>query len=43
MVRDFHMTPAHSIEEAVKKAEYLLNNPNAGIVAIPDGVGVMVL
>jgi nickel-dependent lactate racemase len=43
MVRDFHMTPAHSIEEAVKKAEYFLNNLNAGIVAIPDGVGVMVL
>jgi nickel-dependent lactate racemase len=43
MVRDFHMTPAHSIEEAVKKAEMLLGNPNAGIVAIPDGVGVMVL
>jgi nickel-dependent lactate racemase len=43
MVRDFHMMPAHSIEEAVKKAEYLLGNPNASIVAIPDGVGVMVL
>ncbi|MDR2078858.1 MAG: nickel-dependent lactate racemase [Treponema sp.] len=43
IVRDFHMTPAHSIEEAVKKAEELLGNPNAGIVAIPDGVGVMVL
>lgn len=43
IVRDFHMTPAHSIEEAVKKAEKLLGNPNAGIVAIPDGVGVMVL
>jgi nickel-dependent lactate racemase len=43
MVRDFHMTPAHSIEEAVKKAEDILGNPNAGITAIPDGVGVMVL
>jgi nickel-dependent lactate racemase len=43
MVRDFHMIPAHSIEEAVKKAEDLLGNPNASIVAIPDGVGVMVL
>jgi nickel-dependent lactate racemase len=43
MVRDFHMTPAHSIEGAVKKAEDILGNPNAGIAAIPDGVGVMVL
>jgi nickel-dependent lactate racemase len=43
MVRDLHMIPAHSIEEAVKKAEELLGNPNASIVAIPDGVGVMVL
>ncbi|GHT88936.1 lactate racemization operon protein LarA [Spirochaetia bacterium] len=43
MVRDLHMIPAHSIEEAVKKAEELLGNPKASIVAIPDGVGVMVL
>jgi nickel-dependent lactate racemase len=43
MVQDFHMTPAHSIGEAIKKAEELLANPHAGIVAIPDGVGVMVL
>ncbi|GHV90380.1 hypothetical protein AGMMS50268_08830 [Spirochaetia bacterium] len=42
MVRDLHMTPAHSIEEAVKKAEEILGNPNASIVAIPDGVSVMV-
>jgi nickel-dependent lactate racemase len=42
MVRDLHMTPAHSLEGAVKKAEDLLGNPNASIVAIPDGVGVLV-
>jgi nickel-dependent lactate racemase len=42
MVKDLHMTPAHSIEEAVKKAEKILGNPNASIVAIPDGVAVIV-
>ena len=43
MVRDLHMLPAHSIAEAVKKAEELLGNPEASIAAIPDGVAVMVL
>jgi hypothetical protein len=42
MVRDLHMTPAHSIEEAVKKAGEILGSPNASIVAIPDGVSVIV-
>jgi hypothetical protein len=42
MVRDLHMIPAHSLEEAVKKAEALLGNPEASITAIPDGVAVMV-
>jgi hypothetical protein len=42
MVRDLHMIPAHSIGEAVKKAEELLGDPNASIVAIPDGVSVIV-
>ena len=42
MVRDFQMIPAHSIGEAVKKAEEILRNPNATITAIPDGVSVIV-
>jgi nickel-dependent lactate racemase len=42
MVRDFQMIPAHSIEEAVKKAEEILGNSNAAITAIPDGVSVVV-
>jgi nickel-dependent lactate racemase len=42
MVRDLHMIPAHSIDEAVKKAEKILGNPNASITAIPDGVSVIV-
>ncbi len=43
MVRDLHMTPAHSLEEAMKIAEDMTGNPNASIVAIPDGVAVMVI
>jgi nickel-dependent lactate racemase len=42
MVRDFQMIPAHSIDEAVKKAEEILGNPEASITAIPDGVSVIV-
>ena len=43
IVRDLHMTPAPSLEAAVKMAEEHLGNPNASITAIPDGVGVMVV
>jgi len=43
MVKDLHMIPAHSIGEAVKKAEEILGNPQATIAAIPDGVSVMVI
>jgi nickel-dependent lactate racemase len=42
MVREFQMVPAHSLEEAVKKAEEILGNPGAAITAIPDGIAVMV-
>jgi nickel-dependent lactate racemase len=42
MVRDLHMTPAHSISEALKMAEESLGNPDASIAAIPDGVSVMI-
>jgi len=43
MVRDLHMIPAKSLEEAIKKAEEILGNPNAAITAIPDGIAVMVV
>jgi nickel-dependent lactate racemase len=43
MARDLHMTPAHSISEALKKAEEILGNPKATVAAVPDGVAVMVL
>jgi nickel-dependent lactate racemase len=43
VVKDLHMTPAHSIPEAIQKAEEILGNPQASIAAVPDGVAVMVL
>ena len=43
MVRDLHMTPANSLEEAMKIAEDMLGDPGATVVAIPDGVAVMVV
>ena len=43
MIKDLHMIPAKSLEEAVKMAENLLGDPDAGITAIPDGIAVMVV
>ena len=43
VVRDLHMVPARSVEEAVKIAEGRLDNPNATITAIPDGISVMLV
>jgi len=43
IVSDLHMIPAKTLDEALKKAEELLDNPNATITAIPDGVAVMVV
>ena len=42
LVRKLHMTPAHSLKEALELAEQLLGNKAASITAIPDGVGVIV-
>lgn len=45
IVRDFHMIPAHSIEEALKIADRILEEQgiiNGKILAIPDGVSVIV-
>ncbi|MDR1479117.1 MAG: nickel-dependent lactate racemase [Planctomycetaceae bacterium] len=43
VVRDLHLIPAKSIAEAMLTAEKILNNPNATITAIPDGVSVIVI
>ena len=42
LVRRLHMTPAHSLCEALALAEELLGKKDATITAIPDGVGVIV-
>ena len=42
LVREMHMTPAHSIDEALTIAREILGRDDATIVAIPDGVAVMV-
>ncbi len=41
LVRDFHMIPAHSVEEAIEKADALLGYAGT-ITAIPDGISVIV-
>lgn len=43
IVKDLHMIPAHSLDEAMKLAEDFLHNPMATVTAIPDGVGVIVI
>lgn len=46
MVRDLHMIPAHSPEEAIQIADRLLAEKGireGSILAIPDGVSVMVV
>ena len=42
MIREMHMTPAHSMSEALKIAEEILGNPNASVAVVPDGVSVAV-
>jgi nickel-dependent lactate racemase len=42
LIKDFQMIPAHSLPEALAKADEILGNPNAGILAIPDGVSIIV-
>lgn len=43
VVTALHMVPAHSLEDAMRKAEKIVGNPNATVTAIPDGVSVMVI
>ena len=41
-IEKMHMIPAHSIDEAIKKAKELLGKTDVTITAIPDGVSVVV-
>ena len=43
MVRNLHMIPAHSLNEAMKLAEAMVGDGHASVTAIPDGVSVMVI
>lgn len=43
MVSDLHMIPAHSVEEAIAKADEILGKKDSKITVIPDGVSVIVL
>ena len=42
LIENMHMIPAHSIDEALEKAKNILNKKDASILAIPDGVSVIV-
>ncbi len=41
-IEKMHMIPAKSLEEALKKAKEIVGKEDATVVAIPDGVAVMV-
>ncbi len=41
-VKAMHMIPAHSVDEALAKAREILGKQDVKIVAIPDGISVMV-
>ena len=43
LVKDLHMIPAHSLDEAMEKAEAMVGSKEASVTAIPDGVSVMVI
>lgn len=43
VVKEMHMIPAASIEEAILKAKRILAKENPTITAIPDGIAVMVI
>ena len=43
MVKSMHMLPSHSLDDAITLAKQILNNNNATITAIPDGLAVMVI
>ncbi len=42
LVKDMHLIPAKNLDEALDLAIKILNNPNATISVIPDGVGTIV-
>ena len=41
-IRKMHMIPAHSLEEAMDRAKALVNKEDVSVIAIPEGVSVVV-
>ena len=41
MVRDLHMTPAHSLEEGLCLAQEMLGEPQAKILVVPQGISTI--
>ncbi|MBQ6905060.1 MAG: lactate racemization operon protein LarA, partial [Spirochaetia bacterium] len=42
IVKDMHMIPAHSMDEAFELAKSMVKIDNYSVTVIPDGVAVMV-
>lgn len=42
IVKDLHMLPAHSLEQALALAEQLLDDPQAKITVIPEGISSII-
>lgn len=42
LIEDMQMIPAHSLDDALKMAEDILEDKDASITAIPDGIAVVV-
>ena len=42
IIKNMHMTPAKTLGEALEIAKRILNKENPTVVAIPDGVSVIV-
>jgi len=42
IVRDLHMVPSRSVQEALRVAERMLGDPGAGVAVVRDGVGVII-
>jgi hypothetical protein len=42
IIEKMHMTPAKTLDEAIKIAKSFVKSENPQIVAIPDGVSVIV-
>lgn len=42
LIRDFHMIPAHTMDEALQKAKEIVNKEDYKVAVIPDGVSIIV-